>query len=129
MEHLSRHMARDAIIDALFADSPLFETREECARRFEGYDLEDHYIGQELVIITIRKGPEVHFYTPKAGKTLTWSRFRDFMQKVIDEHGYLETWCPKTDARQQRFNKLIGFEKVGENEFDFHYRIEKIRGS
>lgn len=117
------------MIQKLYEGSLFFGPLEYFAESLDGWEIEDHYIGDDLAVITMRKGPEVHFFSAGLGKTLTWSRFRDFMQKVIDEEGYLCTKTPKSYVRQIRFNELVGFYKTGEDDFDFYYRIDKIRGS
>ena len=51
------------------------------------------------------------------------------MQAIIDREGYVLTKTPKEEERQRRFNEAIGFEKIGEDEYDIHYRLDRMRSA
>ena len=119
---------RQRCIDKLFADTPLFITRAQFEQSLEGWTLDpvlraDGSIG----IIFVSKGPEFHFQ--KFGTDIQASRaiLNKYPGEIITQHGYALTKTPKTDIRQQRFNERLGFYRVGEDEFDVHFRIDHLR--
>ena len=119
---------RQRCIDKLFADTPLFITRAQFEQSLEGWTLDpvlraDGSIG----IIFVSNGPEFHFQ--KFGTDIQASRdiLNKYPGEIIAQHGYAMTKTPKADTRQARFNRRLGFFVVGEDEFDLHMRIEKLR--
>jgi hypothetical protein len=120
--------SREDCIDLLFMQCPMFITREQFAQTLDGWDIDP--LTQEdgnVSFIFISKGPEFHFN--KFGVDIPASRdhLRKYPGEIIKRFGYAITRTPKEDARQQRFNERLGFFKTGETEFDFIYRIEKLR--
>src|SRR5215207_5462171 len=119
---------RQQCIDLLFAETPLFITREQFEQSLEGWTLDpvlraDGSIG----IIFVSRGPEFHF--AKFGADIQASRehLKKYPGALIAEHGYALTKTPKTAVRQQRFNERLGFYRVGEDDWDIHYRIDHLR--
>lgn len=119
---------RQQCIDLLFAVTPLYVTREQFERTLDGWALEpvcrpDGSIG----IVFVSKGPEFHF--AKFGTDIQASRdiLNKYPGEIIAQHGYALTKTPKADTRQHRFNERLGFYRVGQDEFDIHYRIDHLR--
>ena len=119
---------RQHCIDLLFADTPLFITREQFEQSLEGWTLDpvlraDGSIG----IIFVSNGPEFHFQ--KFGTDIQASRaiLQKYPGELIATHGYALTKTPLTDRRQQRFNERLGFYRIGEDQFDVIYRIDQLR--
>lgn len=111
------------------AELRLFITKEEFLRNLEGWDIEPIENDGEVIAITAVRGPEMHFETVGTGKPIPRRIVFEVLQKIIDKHGYALTKTPKEESRQQRFNALIGWKPVGEDLYDIHYRIERLRGS
>lgn len=119
---------RQQCIDLLFADTPLFLTREQFEQSLDGWTLdpvlrEDGSIG----IIFVSKGPEFHFQKFGTDIQATRAILKKYPGEIIARHGYALTKTPKTDTRQARFNRRLGFFVTGEDEFDFHMRIDHLR--
>ncbi len=119
---------RQQCIDLLFADTPLFLTREQFAQSLDGWTIDpvlrdDGSIG----LIFVSKGPEFHFQ--KFGTDIQASRaiLKKYPGEIIAAHGYALTKTPLADRRQQRFNERLGFYRIGEDQFDIHYRIDQLR--
>lgn len=85
-------------------------------------------IDGRLAFVTLTKGPRFHFQSMDTGRIITRRMIRDFLQPIIDRYGYAETSTPLDDERQHRFNLAFGFRVTGEDEYDRHYRIERIPG-
>lgn len=119
---------RAALIDLLFADTPLFITREQFEQSLEGWTL-DPVLRQDgsIAIIFVSNGPEFHF--AKFGTDIPASRahLKKYPGEIIAQYGYALTRTPKTDTRMQRFNERLGFYKIGDDEFDIVYRIDHLR--
>lgn len=109
------------------AKEKLYLSKEEFLATLEGWDIVPHYVGEDLAWITLHKGPEIHFQTVGKTRPMPRGRFNAVVQGIIDQHGYAETKTPKDDTRQHRFNRLYGFEAIGEDEFDIHFRITRLR--
>lgn len=125
-------MTQREIIDELLwqqasADALFMMPREEYLAAMHEYDLEAIDHEGEPWIAFLHKGPEFHFSTLQR-RPISMKLARAMVQPIIDKHGYATTKTPKEDERQQRFNALFGFDKIGEDEFFIHYRIERIRG-
>lgn len=109
------------------AEPNIYLTREEYEERFlKGWDIKPVYVDGELAFVTTQKGPLFHFHSFGTKKPISLKMIRDFLQGIIDEHGFAETRTPHEDERQHRFNLRFGFQKVGADEFDTHFRIERL---
>ena len=106
------------------AEPHVYCSKEEFAANLEGWDVE---FSQGNAFFALVRGPEFHFESTGKGVPLTLKTIRSFLQKIIDKEGYALTRTPHDDERQHRFNRLLGFEKIGQNEFDVVYRIERVR--
>lgn len=111
------------------AEPRLFITKEEFFRNLEGWTIEPIENDGEVIAITAVRGPEMHFETVGTGNPIPRRIVFSVLQKIIDQYGYALTKTPKEEIRQQRFNALIGWKAVGEDFYDIHYRIERLRGS
>lgn len=119
---------RQPCIDLLFADTPLFITREQFEQSLDGWTIDpvlrpDGSIG----IIWVSKGPEFHFAKFGTDIQFTKTTLKKYPGELIAQHGYALTKTPKNDTRQVRFNTRLGFYQVGEDEFDIHLRIDQLR--
>lgn len=106
----------------------LYVDRATFIKSLEGWDIDPQYNDAgELAVVWLTKGPQLHFTT--FGKR--WSLTRDDIRKrlgtVIEKHGHAETFTPKEDVRQLKFNTLLGFVATHEDEFYIHQRIERLR--
>lgn len=121
-------MTRQNCIDLMFAETPLFITREQFAQSLDGWTL-DLVLRDDgsIAIIFVSKGPEFHF--SKFGSDIQISRayLKKYPGSLIEKYGYALTKTPLTDARQIRFNERLGFYRIAEDEFDIHYRIDHLR--
>jgi hypothetical protein len=108
------------------AEPVLYITKEEFLKSLEGSYIEPIEIDGELAFATLQKGPLFHFHSFGTKRQISLKMIRAFLQKIIDQYGYAETRTPKDDERQHRFNTILGFKQVGEDEFDTHFRIERL---
>lgn len=121
-------MTRDELVDRLWADSLLFLTREEFAQTLDGWDLEPELDAAGVVVgVFLVKGPEFHFGKFSAQHQCTREILRRYPGSLIERYGYALTKTPKDDARQLRFNQRLGFYPVGEDDYDIHMRIDRLR--
>ncbi len=119
---------REQCIDLMFAKFPLYLTKEQFIASFHGWGFDAvHRPDGTIGAIFTFKGPEFHF--AKFGSDIQASRvhLKKYPGELIARHGYALTKTPKTDTRQQRFNERLGFYRIGEGEFDIHYRIDHLR--
>lgn len=122
-------MERAEILERLWADSPLFLTREAFEHGLQDWTFHEMHRGGRLVAVFISKGAEFHFTKWDAGYHFTRDDLREWPGGLIERYGYADTRTPKTDTRQRRFNERLGFVQIGEDEFDVHYRITRLRGN
>lgn len=108
------------------AEPLLFISKEAFLEWLEGWTIEPVYIEGELAFATLQKGPLFHFQSFDTKHPIKRKMIREFLGKIIAEHGYAETRTPIDDERQHHFNRLMGFEMVGEDAFDTHFRIERL---
>lgn len=121
-------MMGSAVRDLLWAKARgnLFVTKEAFLASLDGWQIETWDEGGQMALVTLKKGPEFHFIS--TGVVAIPRRLvRQVLQSQFDQHGYVITRTPKHEARQHRFNRIIGFVKTGEDEFDIHYRMDSIR--
>lgn len=120
-------MTRTEIIDRLWADSELFLNREEFERRLEGWEIHEVHGVETLAGVVLTNGPEFHFVKWDPTFQVRREILRRWPGELIEKYGYAKTRTPKEDTRQQRFNERLGFERVGEDEYDIHFRITRSR--
>jgi len=119
----------DRIKDLLWAqvEPQIYITREQYFGRLEGADIQGHEVDGVLVGITITHGSEFHFTTLGSSWSLTRADIRRHLVPILERHGCVTTRVPHEDIRQQRFNRILGFQSVGEDEFYVHMKLEKLR--
>lgn len=115
------------IIGRLWEDSPLFLTRAEFEKTLQGWDIEPVEEGGQVIGCFLVKGPELHF--AKWDETSVGRRHLARLAELIKEYGYATTRTPKDDERMLRLNRRLGFYQTGEDAYDVHLRIDKMRGS
>ena len=121
------------IIDRLWERTEpfVFITRAQFDQTLVGWDIESHEIDGGLHYVTLVKGPEFHFDILSEKRPFTMHRVRACLKPILKRYGYVTTRTPKRESRQQRFNKIVGFKRTGEDEFFVHYRMnaEDVRWS
>lgn len=108
------------------AEPALYIDKDEFLRWLQGWDIHPVEIDGDLSFVTLQKGPLFHFLSLGSKRNISRKMIRAFLQKIIGEHGYAETRTPKDDERQHRFNRIFGFQVVGEDDLDTHFRIERL---
>lgn len=121
-------MERSAIVDRLWAKAEpvLYITKDQFIASLDGWAVEGIEHEGELAFAFVHKGPQFHFQS-FSKRPITLKMIKSHLQPMIDQYGYVTTNTPKDDTRQHRFNRRFGFEAVGEDAFDIHYRLEGIR--
>lgn len=102
----------------------LFVPREQYLEALATYTIEPVYRDGLLLGAVLRKGPELHFVTFKAGP-IPRQVVREALAPQFETYGYVVTRTPKVDTRQHRFNRLVGFRPVGEDAYDIHYELKQ----
>lgn len=119
-----------AAIDLLWeqARERLFITREQFEQGLQGWHIDpvENERGT-IAAVFVSRGPVFHFAKFDKALRCTKAHLRKYPGELIQRHGYAFTTTPKDDTRQIAFNKRIGFFVVGEDEHDYHMRIEKLR--
>lgn len=114
--------------DLLWAavEPTVYITREQYLASLVGWAIQEHTVGGELVMVVLTKGPELHFVT--FGKLWSMRRadLRRYLEPVLAEHGQVTTKTPLDDARQLRFNTILGFEATGADEFYVHLTLRRL---
>jgi hypothetical protein len=117
----------DDLIGELWKQSPLCITREQFAKGLEGWTFDPVYKDGEMAAVVLVNGPEFHFSVFTKGLRCTKAHLAKYPGSLIERYGYATTRTPKDDTRQRRFNERCGFFVTGEDAFDIHYRIERLR--
>lgn len=114
------------VMDLLWeqASSKLYIERPEFERQMAEWEIEEVRVGGDLGGAILRKGPELHFSVFNTGHVATRQIVIDAVKGQLQKYGYVVTKTPKDDKRQARFNALVGFKVVDEDEFDTYYRLE-----
>jgi hypothetical protein len=110
----------DAMSKTLFIDEAAFKDI------IKGWQLCPEHKDGELFAVVLMKGPEFHFVSTQK-HAITRADIRRHLKPLIEQYGYAQTRAPKKDTRQRRFNLLLGFQQVGEDELDYIYRIESLK--
>lgn len=103
----------------------LFITKEQYLEHLCAYAIEPVERDGVLVGAVLRKGAEFHFATFGSGRPITRAMIRDCLAPQLAEFGFVETKTPKTDVRQHRLNRKLGFAQVGEDEFNLRFRLAR----
>ena len=120
-------MLDDEIIDALWKpiEPTVYITRDQFMRGLAEWDIHMVTINDHPSFITMTRGTEFHFTSLGTGAPITLAMIRGVLEPIIAAHGCVTTRTPKEGAdRQHRFNRILGFRVVGEDEFHTHYRLD-----
>lgn len=121
-------MTRDEILDALWAkaEPAIFLTKEEFICGLAEWEHVVHYSDGEPAFVAVVNGPEFHFQSLDTKKPLSRLAIKQFLARIVGEHGYAQTRTPKLPEfeRQHRFNRAFGFRPVGEDVYDVIYRFD-----
>lgn len=122
-------MTREEILELAWkqAEPYVFISRDEFLGPFEDFEMVMNNVNGVPAFAGFVKGPEFHYASLGSGSPLHMGAIRAFLEEIIKKEGYAWTKTPADDARQKRFNELIGFKKTGEDEFYVYYRIEQVR--
>lgn len=107
------------------ASTVLYVTKAQFLASLEGWTITPVEHAGELVVITVTKGPELHFQA--LGKPIPMAVVRSIVGTILEQHGHVVVRTPKTEPRQQRFNRAIGFVQTGEDDYDIHFRMDRFR--
>lgn len=97
----------------------------EFAMSLQGWDTRPIMRDSELIAVLKFKGPEFHFHSTGRHNFTRQEIREEVFEPLWKRYGYARTKTPVSDTRQQRFNERIGFRKIGENEHEIHYQIDK----
>jgi len=115
------------VIDRLWEqlEPMVYITREQFCTGLAAWKMETVEVNGEAAFVTLTNGPEFHFTSLGTRAPATAGLIRRLFAPVLEQHGYVATRTPKDGAdRQHRFNRLLGFRPVGDDEFFIHYRLE-----
>lgn len=116
------------LVDLMYAHKSdlLFVTPVQYRAALEGWTLEPLYIEGDLAFVLVSKGPEFHYVSFETGHRLPLKLFANRCMQLHRRHGYFETRTPKEDRKQQHFNERVGMKRIGEDAYDFHYRLTDV---
>lgn len=116
------------MIERLWAaiEPTVYISREEYFAALEGWHITPHLAEDAVVGAVITRGPELHFLTFGARWRLTRADIRRYLEPILAEHGRVETKTPLEDERMRRFNRILGFEETGEDEFYVHLTLRRL---
>lgn len=120
-------MTREEILERVWAqlEPTVYITKADYLAGLEGWEVSGHKVDGTLVCAVFRSGPEIHFTTFGHPWTMTRADVRKYVKPLFDAYGCVKTKTPKDDTRQQRFNRLMGFEVENEDEFFIHYKLTR----
>lgn len=104
------------------ASQYLFIPKEQYMAELAAYSLEPVTRDGRLLAVVMRREDELHFVTFKAGP-LSREMVRSALEPQLREFGRVTTRTPKVETRQHRFNRVVGFRQVGEDEYDVLYEM------
>lgn len=122
-------MREDHLNDLLWsqAENRVYISKEQYLQSLDGWSRVEHEVSGEMVGVVLTRGPELHFVTFGKKWNLTRADIRNYLLPLLEKFGYVETKTPKDDVRQRRFNRIVGFEESGEDEFFVHYKMKRLR--
>lgn len=104
----------------------VYITREQFERGLAEWDIEPVQVNGRLAFVALTCGPEFHFASFDTGAPITMTMIRSRLSPIIERHGFVTTRTPRDGGdRQHRFNRLLGFKEIGQDEFMIHYRLEQ----
>lgn len=102
----------------------LFVPKETYMEALATYSIERVERDGVLLGAVLRREDELHFVTFKNGP-IPRQVVRDALAPQFAQYGRVVTRTPKVDPRQHRFNRLVGFRQVGEDEYDIHFELRR----
>lgn len=103
-----------------------YVSRQEFVSGLEGWVITPRDIDGETIGATLVRGAEFHFVTFGLRKAFPSALIAECLQPIIDQHGFVVTRTPKEDVRQRRFNTLIGFRVVSEDEYYVNFHLNQL---
>jgi len=103
------------------ASEHLFVPKEQYMAALDSWQVEPVERDGDLLAVVMRKGDEFHFIT--FGKRISREAIRSVLAPQFRDYGRVTTRTPKVEARQHRFNRMVGFRQVGEDEYDILYEM------
>jgi hypothetical protein len=121
-------MTRAELLDKIWSavEPGVYISRREFMTSLEGWDVVPREIDGEIIGATLTSGAEFHFVTFGPRKAFTRALVIDCVQPIIDRYGFVRTRTPLDDARQRRFNLLVGFKVESTDEYFTHFRMERL---
>lgn len=107
------------------AEPFLYISKEQFCEQLRAWTVKPVEIDCEIAFAFLTNGAEFHFES-FGHHRITMAMIRESLQPLIDTYGYAATKTPHEDERQHRFNRRFGFVVTGKDEFDIHYRIERL---
>lgn len=104
----------------------LYITKARYLEGLKGWTIAPHEVNGERVGATLVCGTEFHFAVFSKNFKLTRADIRRYLLPILEEHGSVTTKTPHEATRQQRFNKLIGFEQTGQDEYYVHFTLKRL---
>lgn len=111
------------------ASEHLFVTREQYMADLDQWEIEPIEVAGEIAFAIMVKGAAIHLASFRTGHKFPLHAFKDRVQDLLDRHGHVETRTPKGETRQRALNEVFGFAKTGEDDYDVHYRLDRIRSA
>lgn len=104
----------------------LFISRDQYMRDLEPWTLEPVEIDGKVAFVIMVKGPAIHLVSFRTGHKFPLRAFTRRVQALIEQHGHVETKTPIWEAKQQALNEAFGFTRVGQDEYDVVYRLDRL---
>lgn len=98
--------------------------KEQYLESLRAFDIEPVQRDGVLLGAVLRREDELHFVTFKNGP-IPRQVVREALAPQFEKYGYVTTRTPKVEARQHRFNRIVGFRQVGEDEYDILYKMRR----
>lgn len=97
----------------------------EFAISTDGWDVKPVFRDGYLVAVLKFQGPEFHFHSFGKRSFTRAEMMSEIFTPLWNEYGFARTKTPIEDTRQQRFNERFGFRRIGRNEHEIHYQIDR----
>lgn len=108
------------------ASEHLYCTREQYMAMLDDWAIKVLEVDDQPAFAILERGPEIHLITLRSGHRFPLKLFAAELERIVDQHGYVQTRTPKdSDARQHRANLRFGFKKADEDELDIIYRFTR----
>jgi hypothetical protein len=93
-----------------------------------GWELHAFALDGEPVAIAATSGHEIHFASdPRVkGRLVTRKRVKEFLGPLFEDKAFLITRVPVGLARENRFVKLMGFDRLGDDGASHNYMLSEM---